>query len=123
MTSAAATTSDLGGAALRYKSSAGRWVVAATVLGSGIATLDGTVVGIALPAIGRDFDAGVASLQWVVNAYTLTLAGLLLLGGSLGDGFGRRRIFRLGAMWFAAASLLWGGAPSPEVAISARAIS
>src|SRR3954470_19522140 len=122
MTSAAATTSDLGGAALRYKSSAGRWVVTATVLGSGIATLDATVVGIALPAIGRDFDAGVSSLQWVVNAYTLTLAGLLLLGGSLGDRFGRRRMFTLGTIWFAAASLLCGVAPNTETLVLARAL-
>src|SRR3954464_15050395 len=106
MTSAAATTSDLGGAVLRYKSSAGRWVVAATVLGSGIAALDGTVVGIALPAIGRDFGADVAELQWVVTGYTLSLAGLLLLGGSLGDRFGRRRMFIIGTAWFAVASLL-----------------
>ena len=70
---------------LRYSSSAGRWVLAATVLGSGIAALDATVVGIALPAIGRDFHATVASMQWVVDGYTLPLRGLLLLGGALGD--------------------------------------
>src|SRR3954468_5289721 len=122
MTSAAATTGGLGAAVLRYHSPAGRWVVAATVLGSGIATLDGTVVGIALPAIGRDFDVGVASLQWVVNAYTLTLAGLLLLGGALGDRFGRRRVFIVGTVWFAAASLLCGLAPSAGVLVVARAL-
>src|SRR3954447_4656136 len=122
MTSTAATPSDLGTAALRYNTTAGRWVVAATVLGSGIATVDGTVVGIALPAIGRDFDAGVASLQWVVNAYTLTLAGLLLLGGALGDRFGRRRIFTIGTIWFAAASLLCGLAPNTNMLILARAL-
>ena len=60
-------------------------MLAATVLGSGIAALDATVVGIALPAIGRDFHASVASMQWVVDGYTLPLAGLLLLGGALGD--------------------------------------
>src|ERR1700709_2006775 len=78
-------------AALQYATPAGRWVITSAVLGSGVAALDGTVVGIALPTIGRDFTAGVDTLQWVVNAYTLTLAGLLLLGGSLGDRYGRRR--------------------------------
>jgi EmrB/QacA subfamily drug resistance transporter len=100
----------------------GRWVVAATVLGSGMAALDATVVGIALPAIGRDFHAGVSSLQWVVDAYTLTLAGLLLLGGKLGDSYGRRKVFVIGTMWFAAASLLCGVAPSVGVLIAARAL-
>src|SRR4029077_176973 len=98
--------------ALRMSTAHGRWVVAATVLGSGMAALDAPVVGIALPAIGRDFNVGVASLQWVINAYTLTLAGLLLLGGSLGDRFGRRRIFVAGTIWFAVASLLCGVAPT-----------
>ena len=100
----------------------GRWVVAATVLGSGMAALDATVVGIALPAIGRDFHAGIASLQWVVNAYTLTLAGLLLLGGTLGDSYGRRKVFVIGVVWFAAASLLCGLAPTAGVLIAARAL-
>ena len=68
----------------------------ATVLGSGMAFLDATVVNIALPAIGEDFDAGLAGLQWTVNAYALTLAGLLLFGGSLGDHLGRRRVFVIG---------------------------
>ena len=75
---------------LRYRSTTGRRVIAASVMGSSIAALDATVVGIALPTIGRDFDVGVTALQWVVDAYTLTLAGLLLLGGSLGDRYGRR---------------------------------
>ena len=87
--------------ALRLKTAPGRWTVAATVLGSGMAALDATVVGIALPAIGRDFHTGIASLQWVVNAYTLTLAGLLLLGGTLGDSYGRRKVFIIGIVWFA----------------------
>jgi EmrB/QacA subfamily drug resistance transporter len=97
-------------------------VVAATVLGSGMAALDATVVGIALPAIGRDFHAGVSSLQWVVDAYTLTLAGLLLLGGKLGDSYGRRKVFVIGTVWFAVASLLCGVAPSVGVLIAARAL-
>jgi EmrB/QacA subfamily drug resistance transporter len=107
---------------LRLSTARGRWVVAATVLGSGMAALDATVVGIALPAIGRDFHAGIAGLQWVVNAYTLTLAGLLLLGGTLGDSYGRRKVFVIGTVWFALASLLCGVAPNVEVLIAARAL-
>src|SRR2546429_862103 len=108
--------------ALRMSTAQGRWVVAATVLGSGMAALDATVVGIALPAIGREFHTGVASLQWIVDAYTLTLAGLLLLGGTLGDSYGRRKVFVIGTVWFAAASLLCGLAPNVEVLIAARAL-
>jgi EmrB/QacA subfamily drug resistance transporter len=89
---------------LRYRSGPGRWVIGATVLGSGMAAIDATVIGIALPAIGRDFHAPLGTLQWVVTGYTLTLASLLLLGGSLGDRFGRRRIFLVGVTWFAVAS-------------------
>src|SRR5262252_5841798 len=108
--------------ALRLSTAPGRWTVAATVLGSGMAALDATVVGIALPAIGRDFHASVASLQWVVNAYTLTLAGLLLLGGALGDSYGRRKIFTIGTVWFALASLACGLAPDTGFLIGARAL-
>ena len=107
---------------LRMSSTRGHWVVATTVLGSGMVALDATVVGIALPAIGRDFHTGVTSVQWVVDAYTLTLAGLLLLGGTLGDSYGRRKMFAIGVVWFAAASLLCGLAPSVEVLIAARAL-
>jgi EmrB/QacA subfamily drug resistance transporter len=107
---------------LRYGSSAGYWVIAATVLGSGVAALDATVVGIALPTIGRDFGADVAGLQWVVTGYLLTLAALLLLGGALGDRYGRRRMFVIGVVWFAAASLLCGLAPSTITLIAARAL-
>ena len=107
---------------LRYGTSRGRWVIAATVLGSGMAQLDGTVVGIALPSIGRQFNSGVSTLQWVVTAYTLTLAGLLLLGGALGDRLGRRRMFVIGTIWFAVASLAAGLAPSGPALIAARAL-
>jgi EmrB/QacA subfamily drug resistance transporter len=92
------------------------------VLGSGIAFLDATVVNVALPTIGEDLDAGISSLQWVVNGYTLTLSGFLLLGGSLGDHHGRRKVFVVGVVWFAVASLLCGLAPTDEVLIAARAL-
>jgi len=87
-----------------------------------MALLDGTIVNIALPAIDRDLDAGTAGLTWTVNAYTLTLAALILLGGSLGDRFGRRRVFTLGVMWFALASLLCGIAPGIGWLVAARAL-
>ncbi|GLZ53867.1 MFS transporter [Actinomycetospora sp. NBRC 106378] len=101
---------------------AGRWVLATTVLGSGLAMLDSTVVNVALERIGSDFGAEFADLQWTINAYTLTLAGFILLGGSLGDRFGRRRVFLVGVVWFAVASALCGLAPSVEVLIAARAL-
>jgi EmrB/QacA subfamily drug resistance transporter len=105
---------------ISVSSARGRWIVAATVLGSALAMLDATVVNIALPAIGRDLGAGVTGLQWTLSGYTLTLASLILLGGSLGDRLGRRRVFVWGTVWFAAASVLCGLAPSIEVLIAAR---
>jgi EmrB/QacA subfamily drug resistance transporter len=107
---------------IRLKSSQGRWVLLATVLGSGVAFLDATVVNVALPTIGKELHATVAQLQWIVNAYTLTLAGLILLGGSLGDRLGRRRIFLIGVVWFALASALCGLAPTIYVLIGARVL-
>ena len=105
---------------LAYGSRTAAWVLLATILGSSMASLDATVVGIALPDIGKDFHATVAGLQWVVTAYTLSLAGLLLLGGSLGDRLGRRRVFRIGVMGFAATSTLCAVAPSIGFLIAAR---
>ncbi len=107
---------------LALSSGRGRWVVAATVLGSGIALLDSTVVGIALPSIGRDFHGGVGTLQWVVTGYALTLAAFLLLGGSLGDRYGRKRVFSVGVVWFAAASACCGLAPGAGLLITARVV-
>ena len=98
--------------AVAFDSGPGRWVLAIAVLGSGIAFLDGTVVNVALPDIGRDLDASTSDLQWVLNGYLLTLASLILLGGSLGDRIGRRRIFVIGTAWFTVASLLCAIAPS-----------
>ncbi|MGA5699587.1 MFS transporter [Peterkaempfera bronchialis] len=100
----------------------GRWVLGAAVIGSGMTLLDSTVVNVALPTLGADLHASLAGLQWTVNGYTLTLAALILLGGSLGDRFGRRRIFVVGTVWFAVASLLCGLAPSIGLLIAARAL-
>lgn len=94
----------------------------ATVLGTGIAFLDMTVVNVALPTIGKELNATVAGLQWIVNGYTLTLASLILIGGSLGDRFGRRRVFLGGIVWFAVASLLCGLAPGEGALVAARAL-
>ncbi|RBY93528.1 MFS transporter [Blastococcus sp. TF02-8] len=109
-------------AGLRMGTAQGRWVLLATVLGSGIAMLDATVVNVALERIGADLDADFSGLQWTVNAYTLTLAALILLGGSLSDRFGRRRVFVVGVCWFAAASALCGLAPDIGTLAAARAL-
>ncbi len=108
--------------AIRLNGPAGRWVLLATVLGSSMAFLDATVVNVALPTIGRQFGASLGGLQWTVTAYTLTLAGLILLGGALGDRLGRRRVFMVGVGWFALASALCGLAPSIGVLIAARTL-
>lgn len=110
------------GAGLAYGESAARWVLAATVLGSSLTFVDATVVNIALPTIGKDLDAGLSGLTWTVNAYTLTLACLILLGGSLGDRLGRRRVFIVGVLWFALASMLCGLAPNVGMLIASRAL-
>jgi EmrB/QacA subfamily drug resistance transporter len=104
------------------KRSAEPWILAATILGSSMAFIDGTVVNVALPALQAHLNATVLDAQWVVEAYALFLAALLLVGGSLGDRFGRRRIFCLGAAVFALASGWCGLAPSVEQLIIARAV-
>lgn len=98
-----------------------RWTLAATILGSSMVFIDGTVVNVALPALQSSLNANVADVQWVVEAYTLFLAALLLLGGSLGDRFGRAKIFGLGVALFALASIWCGLAPSIHQLIIARA--
>src|ERR1700735_2137665 len=108
--------------AIRLSQPAGRWVLVATVLGSSMAMLDGTVVNVALPTIGRHLDASLGGLQWTVTAYTLALAGLILLGGALGDRLGRRKVFLTGVAWFALASALCGLAPDIGVLIAARVL-
>ena len=107
---------------LRAGTAAGRWVVAATVLGSGMAFLDGTVVNVALPAIGKDLHSGLAGLQWTLDAYLLTLGALLLLGGALGDRYGRRRVYVVGLVAFSSASAVCGLAPTLGALIAARAL-
>ena len=94
----------------------------ATILGSGIALLDGTIVNVALPAIEEDLGGGLAGQQWVVNAYLLTLGSLILVGGSLGDLYGERRIFALGVAGFGVASILCALAPTIETLVAARAV-
>lgn len=107
---------------VRLGTATGRAVVAAAVLGSGMTMLDGTVVNVALRTIGEDLGASLAQLQWISNGYLLALASLILLGGSLGDRYGRRRVFVVGTVWFAGASLLCGLAPTAEVLIAARVL-
>jgi EmrB/QacA subfamily drug resistance transporter len=110
------------GGLLRYGSARGRWVVAAMILGSSVAGIDSTVVAVALPAIGRNLDASFQALQWTVTSYTLTLASLILLAGSLSDRWGRRRVFLVGLGWFTLASVLCAAAPGIEWLIAARAV-
>ena len=105
-----------------WGSARARWVLAAAVLGSGMAFLDATVVNVALPSMANDLHADIADLQWVLDAYLVTLTALLLLGGSLGDRFGRRRVFRIGVISFAIASALCGAAPTTGTLVAARAL-
>jgi EmrB/QacA subfamily drug resistance transporter len=112
-----AVASDEG---LALHSSAGRTALVATVAASAMASLDATVVNVALPHIGKEFHASVSSLQWVLTGYLLALASLILLGGALGDRFGRRKVFLIGTAWFAVASLLCGIAPNIGTLIAAR---
>ncbi|MFN2451592.1 MAG: DHA2 family efflux MFS transporter permease subunit [Candidatus Dormibacteria bacterium] len=107
---------------LAMGTAAGRWVLLATVLGSGIAFLDSTVVNVALPALGADLHASFTDLEWVLDAYLLLLSSFVLLGGSLGDLFGRRLVFVVGMAGFGLASAACGLAPSPAVLIGARGV-
>ncbi|MEJ2732241.1 MAG: MFS transporter [Anaerolineae bacterium] len=97
-----------------------RWTLIATILATGVVFLDSTVVNVALPAIDRQLDAGLSGLQWIVDGYVLTLAALLILGGSLGDHYGRRRVMLVGLVGFGVASMGCGLAPSVSWLVGAR---
>ena len=112
----------IGSDALRVGEARGRWVLLATILGSSMALLDGTVVNLALPRIADDLDASFGGLQWILNGYTLALAALILLGGGLGDRFGRRRIFVMGAVGFTIASVLCAVSMSVPMLVGARVL-
>ncbi|KJK50181.1 major facilitator transporter [Lentzea aerocolonigenes] len=99
-----------------------RAVLATTILGSGMAMLDGTIVNVALPRIGAEFKASVTDLQWILNGYMLALASLILVAGSLGDRFGRRRVYVVGVIWFGVSSLLCGVAWDVPVLVAARVL-
>jgi EmrB/QacA subfamily drug resistance transporter len=107
---------------IRFGTPAARWVIAAMVLGSGIVFLDGTIVNVALPAIGKALKTGVTGLQWTVDAYLVLLTALLLFGGALGDRYGRRRVFVIGLVSFTAASVACAGAPNATVLAISRAV-
>lgn len=116
----AATPGGSNGIALA--SASGRWILAATAIGSGMAFLDGTVVNVALPTIGGQLGADIGGLQWILNGYLLTLAALILLSGSLGDRYGRRRVFQIGVLWFALASAACTVAPDLRILVIARVV-
>jgi EmrB/QacA subfamily drug resistance transporter len=104
------------------KTSVGRWTLVATILGSAMTFIDGTVVNVALPALQTDLGATITDVQWIIEAYALFLGALILVGGSLGDQFGRKRLFLVGVLCFTAASIFCGVAPSPRILIAARAL-
>src|SRR6266480_4049123 len=100
----------------------GAWVLAATILGSSMSFIDATVVNVALPALQADLHATITQVQWVIEAYALFLGALILVGGAMGDQFGRKRVFLFGVVSFTAASIFCGTATSPRVLIIARAL-
>jgi EmrB/QacA subfamily drug resistance transporter len=106
--------------AVRWGTPTARGVLATTILGSGMAMLDGTIVNVALPRIGEELGASVTGLQWILDGYLLALAALILIAGSLGDRYGRRRVFVLGVVWFGVASVLCGAAVSTEMLVVTR---
>ena len=111
-----------GAASIPCTKSSGRWILAATILASSMVFIDGTAVNVALPALQASLNANVLDVQWVVESYSLLFASLLLVGGSLGDHYGRRRIFVLGLAIFAFASLMCGLSANIGQSIAARAL-
>lgn len=107
---------------VRWGSGQARGVLVATILGSGMAMLDGTIVNVALPRIGSELGASVAGLQWILDGYLLALASLILIAGSLGDRYGRRRVFTIGVVWFGVASVLSGLAVSTSMLVATRVL-
>ncbi|GAB3869733.1 MFS transporter [Kibdelosporangium lantanae] len=107
---------------IRWGTPVARGVLATTILGSGMAMLDGTVVNVALPRIGKELEASVAGLQWILDGYLLSLASLILIAGSLGDRYGRRKVYTIGIIWFGACSLLCGLAPTTGLLVAARVL-
>src|SRR5918992_2567420 len=103
-------------------STSGPWVLAATIMASGMGFMDGTIVNVALPVIQNELNATAVDALWIVESYALMLAALILVGGSLGDHYGRRRIFMIGVALFTVASVWCGFAPSPGQLIAARAV-
>src|SRR5262245_34504757 len=99
-----------------------RWTLVATILGSSLTFIDGTVVNVALPALQADLGATITEVQWVVEAYLLFLGALILVGGSTGDQFGRKRVFLSGVLLFTLASIGCGLAPSPTMLVALRAL-
>src|SRR6266496_1147189 len=102
--------------------SARRWTLVATIIGSSLAFVDTTVVNVALPALQADLHATITDVQWVIEAYALLLGALILVGGSMGDQFGRKRVFLAGVVLFTAASIACGLAASSRVLIAGRAL-
>lgn len=107
---------------IRWGTGAARGVLATTILGSGMAMLDGTIVNVALPRIGEELGASVAGLQWILDGYLLALAALILVAGMLGDRYGRRRVYLIGVVWFGLASGLCAVAPSTELLVAFRVL-
>src|SRR4051812_16846403 len=99
-----------------------QWVLIAAILASSMAFIDGTALNVALPALQKDLNAGGTDLLWIINGYSLLLAALLLVGGSLGDHFGRKRVFGLGILLFAGASFVCGISPNAPALIAARIV-
>lgn len=119
---AISSQSEASGITAAERKTAGRWVLTATILGSSIASIDGTAVNVALPALQEKLGATITEAQWVIEAYTLFLAALILVGGALGDRYGRRRVYVLGIALFAVSSMLCGLSQSIYQLIAFRAI-